>query len=141
MTTATLAFGYAIRRPTMDDLAAVYALEEASDLAEYDEPDVVEEDVRSFFQNQRLDEDTWLVANASGQVAAYAGVHAHEYGTMHSNLRVHPEHRNRGIGTYLLGLLEARAQQLIARTPTDARVTLSGWIHSKNLAARRFAEK
>jgi mycothiol synthase len=138
-TMTTLTTGYSVRRPTMDDIAAVYALEQACDLAEYGEQDVVEEDVRSYFQNQQLDEDTWLVSAADGRVIASAGVHANEYGRMFGNLRVHPAHRGRGIGTHLRHLLEARAHALVAHAPADVRVALNTSIYSKNAAARHFA--
>src|SRR5262249_35949097 len=134
----TLSMGYSVRHPTLDDVAAVYALEEVCDLAAWGEPDVVEEDVRSFFHNQQLEEDTWLATGANGQVIAYAAVHATAHGRMFGNLRVHPGHRGRGIGTHLLAVLEARARELIDRAPVDARVTLNSSIYNEDAAARRF---
>ena len=40
---------------------------------------------------------------------------------------VHPEHRDRGIGSYLVGWAEERARQITSRAPEGARLTLQSW--------------
>jgi mycothiol synthase len=141
MTTATLPTQYTLRHPTMDDAHALYELESACDLAEYGEPDAVEEDVRSALANQDLAEDSWIVAHGDGAIVAYAGIHANEHGRIWATLSVHPDHRRQGIGTALLGLMEGRARQQIADMPEGARVVLQGGVHSPNADARRFVER
>ncbi len=141
MTTTTLPSGYTLRRPTMDDVSALYALECACQMAEYGELDMVEEDVRSDLQNQHLDEDMWAIASADGSLLAYAGLHPSEYGRMFIQLRVHPDHRRRGLGTALLALVEARGRALISTVPEDVRVTLNSSVSSTSAEAHRFAER
>jgi mycothiol synthase len=141
MTTALLSAAYTLRRPTQDDAHALYKLEHVCDLAEYGEPDAIEEDVRSTLANLDLDHDAWLVADTLGTVIAYAGVHATEYGRIFASLSVHPDHRRHGIGTALLGLMEGRAREQIASMPEGARVTLQGGVHAPNAEAHRFVER
>jgi ribosomal protein S18 acetylase RimI-like enzyme len=47
--------------------------------------------------------------------------------------RVHPEHTDRGIGTYLIRWAEERAQQALLRAPEGARVTLMNWVNDVDL--------
>jgi len=141
MTTAGLPAGYALRRPTMDDVSAIFEVERACQMAEYGELDIVEEDVRSDLQNQDLAEDMWAVTSADGTVVAHGGVHASEYGRFFAMVRVHPEHRRRGIGTALAALMQARGVELAAGVPEGRRVTLNGSIHHENVEARRFVER
>ena len=142
MTTATmLPAGYALRRPTMDDVHALFELESACQMAEYGELDIVEEDVRSDLQNQNMAEDMWAVTSADGTIVAHGGVHPSEYGRFFALVRAHPEHRRRGIGTALAALMQAHGVELAAGVPEGRRVTLNGSIHHEDAEARRFVER
>lgn len=140
-TISQLATGYAVRRPTLDDVRAVYELEHACDLAEYGEPDTVEDDVRSSFASTSLDRDAWLVTDTAGAAVALGALSFSEAGRFFVRLSVHPAHRERGIGTHLRELLEQRARERVAEVPEGVRVALSASAHSKNQAARRFLER
>jgi ribosomal protein S18 acetylase RimI-like enzyme len=41
---------------------------------------------------------------------------------------VHPDFRDRGLGSYLVQWADWRARQLTARAPREARLTLQGWV-------------
>jgi mycothiol synthase len=55
-------------------------------------------------------------------------------------IRVHPEHRRRGIGTALRELSEARGTELVATVPEGIRVTLNTSVAHTSEEARQFAE-
>jgi mycothiol synthase len=141
MTATTLPAGYTLRRPTMDDVHALFEVECACQMAEYGELDMVEEDTRSDLLNQHLDEDMWVVTGEDGAIVAFAGVHPSEYGRLFAQVRVAPKHRRKGIGAALAALVTARAEELTGAVPAGRRVTLNGSIHSKNDEARRFIER
>ncbi len=54
--------------------------------------------------------------------------------------RVHPDHADRGIGTYLVRWSEERAQQSIPRAPKDARVSMTNWTNDLNWRAKPLFE-
>jgi mycothiol synthase len=70
--------------------------------------------------------DSQLVLTPEGQAAGYiefidlAEPHVH----LASWACVHPDHKRRGIGTYLLAWLEERARQNLGRSPAETRVSL-----------------
>lgn len=141
-TTTPLATGYAVRRPTLDDVGAVYELEHVCDLAMYGEADTVEEDVRSSFASTSLERDAWLVTDASGTVVAATLLWFSESGRFFGQLNVHPAHRRRGIGTHLRELLEGRARERVADVSTrDMRVALNASAYHESAETRRFLER
>jgi len=71
----------------------------------------------------RLATDTICAAASSGRLAAGAWIRfddtlAHEYRAFLEG-RVHPEHRRRGLGRFLLHRMETRARQVFATIPGD----------------------
>jgi mycothiol synthase len=84
-----------------------------------------------------LETDTLLVLAPDGQVVAFAElwdfqphVRQHQWG------RVHPEHRDQGLGGYLVDWAENRARQSIGKAPPQARVSLSASTVHGNGAVR-----
>ena len=73
-----------------------------------------------------LETDTRVVLAPDASLIGYAEVWDLEkpHVKVHSWGRVHPEHRERGIGSALLAWEEKRAREAITRAPADARVTL-----------------
>ena len=143
MITTTLPRDFVLRRPTMADIDGVLQLVQTCEqeregrveatLAglqlEWGEPDY------------RLAEDAWAVFAPEGQVVGFADVGQRQYVRIFSGGDVHPDYRGRGIGTHLLQLNEARAQQYIAQAPADARVAIYSWQDENNVAGRRLVEK
>lgn len=85
--------------------------------------------------------DTWVVSAPSGDLAGYAYIRDRRHVRMDVEGYVHPRHIGRGIGTTLVRLSEARAQDHIALAPDDARVVLHNWVNAGNAAACALMER
>lgn len=110
-----------------EDSAAGSSLEDV--LAQWQRPDF------------HLANDAWVIVTTRGQIVGFACVWHKHYAQISTFLCVHPEYRNRGIGTLLLRLVEVRARQHIRRAPASARVVLRGVISKANEGAQRLFER
>lgn len=110
---------YRLRAPTRDDLPATTAVLAADDL---DDAGQVVLDT-GFLSGQwerfgfDLTTDAWVAVDATGAVVGYGQVTRDETDIAASWGVVHPAHRGRGIGSALLGRIEARAAELVAGVP------------------------
>jgi len=108
--------GYELLAPTWDDLEPAAEVLAADDL---DDAGQVVLDT-GFLRGQwerfgfELTTDAWVVVDATGTVVGYGQVTRDEDGVAESWGVVHPAHRGRGIGSALLGRIEAWAIELMA---------------------------
>jgi len=137
--------GYRQRAATWDDLRGVTELFRATDLADWGTVDMTEVAVRHDWEDPHLDlpRDTWLVFQDDGHEElpiAYASLLALDD---HRHLQawgvVHPSHRGRGLGSYLLDLTEARAAEHPQLAP-DGEVLLRPGVAGSDQAAHRMVE-
>jgi mycothiol synthase len=124
MTTPPL--GYSVRPATWDDLDAVAKLLVVADLADLGEQDFFIEELQDDWRQPQLDmaTDTWLVTS-NGEACAYTwllGRNSHR--DLDSWGVVHPEHRGRGLGAFLLEAVERRAAEHGALAPPGEEATL-----------------
>ncbi len=78
-----------------------------------------------------LSTDTQLVLALDGSVAGLTQVWDFEpHTTPEIWGRVHPDHLNRGLGTYMLRWAEARCAPAVYRAPAGARVAARQWINN-----------
>jgi mycothiol synthase len=129
--------GYASRSAGPEDLDVVVSIFKACDLADVG----VEDPVRDHI------EDEWKQASSSGlaallveapdaAVAGYAEVHGFNPElSVEGFVRVHPDHRARGLGAALLGWTEERAAEMV---PAGATSTLRNAIPGTDEPARRL---
>jgi len=123
---AVLPQGYAVRPAHPDDVSALTVLvnacfmEEVSTAPQSDEMFLADWGTPGFDR----DTDTWVIHTLDGDIAAYGELWNVQEPHVHSFLwaRVHPDHRDQGIGTYLLRRMEARAAEFIPLAPDDARI-------------------
>ena len=132
--------GYTARPATMDDSAAVAALIEASDWAEYGEPDYSEEELRTEWGDEDLPHDTHLVFTPDGQVVGYGNVYTIGKARIEAEGYVHPDFYGRGIGSTLVRWSERRAAEHLALAPPELRVVLNNAISARNPRARAVLE-
>lgn len=124
-----------------DELGAI-AVEEASEMATDGSPDPAMVDgVRLTRSEPGFDReyDAWVAAAPDGRVAGFAQVGPAGRQHLYSHGYVHPEHTGRGIGSLLVSLIAARAEQRLADSGDGAesagRVTLQQWLSARNPAA------
>jgi len=107
--------GYAARAASLADLDDVVALIKACDLADVGFEDPVRDHLEQGWRrpDYDLDADTRLLVAADGKVVAYAEAHGDNPElSVESVAVVHPAHRGRGLGSALVGWIEARAAEL-----------------------------
>jgi mycothiol synthase len=138
----TLPAGYVARPATWDDLEAVGALLRAADLADLGEVDFSIEELKDDWRQPQLDmsSDTWLVTS-DGEACAYTWLLArNSHRDLDSWGVVHPDHRGRGLGTFLIEVVERRAAEHAALTPSGERSTLLFHTLGVDTAARTLLE-
>jgi mycothiol synthase len=111
---------YRFRAPTPDDLDAVAAVLVAGDLHDGGQS-VLDAD---FLQDQwsrvglDLGTDAWVVVHRGDAIVAYGQARREGPTVVESWGVVHPGHRGRGIGTWLLARIQQRASELLAGVPS-----------------------
>ena len=127
---------YTFRHPSMGDLQAVLHIQRASRTADFGSSNLTEDELRANWQPEKitLDTDAWLAIAGNSTPVAYA--EAPQTGQpVWGALWVLPEHRGKGIETYLLQLVEERT--LGHADAVDLHnVTLLGRVSNSNPVAR-----
>jgi ribosomal protein S18 acetylase RimI-like enzyme len=125
-----------VRAAVPDDLAAVYQLRVACDLADFGERLLTEEELRARWQVPGFDlaRDARVAVDATGRVLGYGEVRR---GAEESWLavRIPPARRGRGIGEALLRAAEARAVE------APGAATLFTQVSDRNDDARHLMER
>jgi ribosomal protein S18 acetylase RimI-like enzyme len=131
------------RAPKTEDLEAIRELVLACDTAEFGAADSTMEDLHSNWQQCgfNLATDAWVIVTTKGQLVGFACVWHRDHEQISMFICVHPEYRNRGIGTLLLRLVEERARLHVLYARPGTRVTLSGTVASTNRQAKRLFER
>ncbi len=146
MSLQNLPEGYRSRHAAMDDAEQAVSLFNACAMELTNEAphDADEQRVEWRTPEFDLETDTRVVLAPDGTLIGYAEVWDLEepHVRVHSWARVHPEHRERGIGSALLAWEEERARAAIARAPQQARVTLgSGALVQDERSRELFTQK
>ncbi len=131
------------RAPKTEDLEAISELVIACDTAEFGIADSTMEDLLSNWQQSGLNlaTDAWVIVTTKGQLVGFACVWHRDHEQIYTLICVHPEYRNRGIGTLLLRLVEERARLHVLHARPGACVTLSSTVSSGNEQAKRLFER
>ena len=142
MVAASVPAGYTLRAMRVEDKDAAVAVEEASEVATDGMPDPAMMDgVQLTWSQPGFDpgRDAWVVVAPDGQVVGFAHLGPVDRHHLYSHGYVHPEHTGRGIGSLLVSLIDARAEQRLSSTgdgdDSAGRVTLQQWLSARNPAA------
>jgi mycothiol synthase len=132
--------GFAVRTATADDLDAIIELFDAYDVWDFGRTDTVREHLEADWVAPGFDPaaDSWLVTEEGRVVVGFAYALGPPIEQVWEALgRVHPDHRGRGIGAFLVGAAEDRARQRpgagppairnsVTATDEEARALLEG---------------
>lgn len=108
--------GYTVRPATRDDIDAIATLVQAIDLHDDGIVDPIRAHIEDDWANPLFDaeQDTLMVAAETGELAAYASAWGIEPSTsVEAWINVSPDHRDRGLGTWLAGWAEARSRRYL----------------------------
>ena len=124
-----LKMGYTVRPCTLDDVEAVVALMNACAIKTIGEADETVEQTRSDWQRPDFDQaaSQRVVLASDRSIVGWAEVHDAEGVVIYTDVYVHPDYENEGIGEYLMAWVEARARQAVDKAPDGARVVLRGY--------------
>jgi mycothiol synthase len=116
-----------VRRPTLDDAGAVHALMVAYDMEISGEEEISLVELITDWQQDSFDlcRDAWMITAPDGKVVGYGDLLRRGYVRFDGTVYVHPDHRNRGIGTQLIRLIEERAREQAAHAPEGVQVVLN----------------
>lgn len=142
--------GWTTRRPTLDDITAILAVVQASDIAAVGEPDFSADDVREALTAPNTDpaEDCWLAVDPDGEVVGFAYPDNPSGGERDFvEVYVHPEH---GLPAHrpLLDLMLARVAVRAAAFGRDQVTVRCGaipaeqhWVDTLTAAGFSFVKR
>jgi mycothiol synthase len=132
--------GYAARAATRYDADAIVGMIIASELADTGETDMTLEELLDDWQELDLAQDTVVVTAPDGRISGYADVNNSSFVMVSVYGYVHPDHRGRGIGAYLVAWGERWTRDNMPRAPENARIVVQHYLKASNDGARRLLE-
>ncbi len=132
--------GYSSRPPAPDDADAVAGLMAACVRADGGAEGTSVEHVLDDWREVDLGEEAVLVLAPGGTVAGYADVVNRAFVSLTVYGYVHPEHRGRGIGAWLVGWGEAWMLERMHLAPEGAGVVVRHYVISTSTGARGLLE-
>lgn len=143
MAMAVLLKNLVARTPQLEDLNAISELMALCESVEHGVADRTPKDLLSHWQKPdfRLANDAWVIVTTREQMVGFACVDYGEYALVSTFVCVHPDYRNRGIGTLLLRMVEMRAREHVHLVVPGAYVVLRGLVDQTNQEAQRLFER
>ena len=132
--------GYARRPPALDDAEAVAGLLAACVRVDGGAESDSVEHVLDDWHGMDLRQEAVLVLAPDGTAAGYADVVNRAHVSLSVYGYVHPDHRGRGIGAWLVGWGEGWMRDRLHLAPRGTRVTVRHYVVSTNNGARRLLE-
>lgn len=129
-----------IRRQREVDYQPVFDVIHECELSDFGAHWLTEADLSVAQSLMDLERDAWVVEDRRGSVIGVAGVRVSQPVAMFAFVSVLPTYRGRGIGTELLHLTEARAEEVAPQAPEGTRVVLRQNVGPHNDDARRLLE-
>ena len=114
--------GYTVRPSTRDDIDTIARLIQTIDRHDEGIVEPVRGHIEDEWANPLFDaeQDTLMVAAETGELAAYASAWGIEpSSSVEAWISIHPDHRGRRLGTWLVGWAEARSRRYLAGPGTS----------------------
>ena len=132
--------GYSSRPPTPDDAGAVAGLMAACVRADGGAEGTSVEHVLDDWREVDIREEAVLVLGPDGGVAGYADVVNRAFVTLSVYGYVHPEHRGRGVGSWLVEWGENWIRPRFLSVPEGESVVVRHYVISTNTGARELLD-
>ena len=132
--------GYTTRVPAHEDAKAVADLISACQIADTGTSDMSVEELLDDWHTLDLAEEAVVVIAQNGTIAAYADVFNRSFVIASVYGYVHPDHREVGLGSYLVAWGERWTRDHTPQAQANARVVVQHYINSANEAGRRLLE-
>jgi mycothiol synthase len=132
--------GYGMRAPTREDAEAVVDLISACQIADTGETDESVEELLDDWHTIDLTEEAVMVTAPDGHIAGYADVFNRSFVTVSVYGYVHPDYREKGIGSYLVAWGERWTRDHMPQAPWNARIVVQHYVNAANEGARRLLE-
>lgn len=128
--------GYTAAPPTVDDMGEIAALMAAAQLVDLGASDATPESVADDLQGMDLASMAVLVRADDGAPAAYADLidRAHSVVSLYGH--VHPDHRGRGLGGWLVQWGERYARAVMTLAEPETMVAVQHYVPQENAGAR-----
>jgi len=142
--TPLISFEITTRPASLDDVEAVVELFNACSLELVGKPEFSAGELRGDWEMPGFDlsSDTLVMLAPAGELIGYGDLWggSTNFVRLTSWVRVHPDYKGQGIGTYLNRWVEERARRDLDKAPEGARVVLVTHIFGSDLAARQLLE-
>ena len=126
--------------PSGENAEEVVALIVACQLADTGEEDMSLDELIDDWHELDLATEAVVVVAPDGRIAGYADVISRSYVTVSVYGYVHPDHRERGIGAFLVAWGERWTRDHIPQAPDNARVIVQHYVNAANEGARKLLE-
>lgn len=135
--------GYILRHPAPDEAPAVQAVLDDCETADTGEQRRHDDDVATDWRSREChpEEDWWVAVAADDFIAAVGWVWPETRAEVTADHYVHPDHRGRGLGEWMLDVIEARAAEVASRTTEAAARRLVVWCEDSDLARRASLDR
>jgi mycothiol synthase len=137
---AQLPTGYTVRAAKMNDADTVTNFLNICEIDENGEPDFGPGDLADDWAHLNLGERVALIEAPDGSFAGYMAIFSTGNVLHQADIYVHPDHTERGLGTYLVRLSEARAQSWIDEAPAGKKVVLWNPVNATNAQANKLLQ-
>jgi mycothiol synthase len=138
VTTHILPDGYTTRAPTLDDAQALADMIAACDMTDMGTSDTNVDEVLADWEGIDLDDEAVAVIAPDGSLVAYADLQNHGYVDIAVYGYVHPDHRGRGIGAWLVAWGEDWARGRAHLAPESARISAKHFVVDTNAGAKQL---
>jgi GNAT superfamily N-acetyltransferase len=136
----TLPTGYSTRQATVSDAPAVAGLIATCEQALTGQSRTTTAAVENDWIGYDLADSAVCVLDAAGAIVAYADIFNRSYRIVNVYGYVHPAHRGRGLGSWLVSWGEQWIEERMRQAPDGVRVVVQHYVRDIDVAYRRHIE-
>lgn len=133
--------GYRAVTPSIDDVPRATQFFDLVEISEWGEPDFDEDEVRDEWEELDLEASVVLVEDTDGSLVAGMTLLLSNGVTWEAFGYVHPDHRGRGLGTWIVDWSETMASHRAVETRDGYEVAILNYTSTVNAEAQRLMSR